>query len=100
MASSSLSIELSNDLPAEGAQGEKRIRNDRAKRSAKQNELNLQKRQRQWAAAGVEGKYEKGARIALAVVEKEPHSLPRQMTCPPYPPTKLPPQIQSLHLLL
>ena len=37
----------------------KRVRNDRAKRSTRQNELNLQKRKMQLAAAGVEEKYEK-----------------------------------------
>ena len=48
---------FSNETPAEGVNppgGGKRIRNDRAKRSARQNELNHQKRKMQFAAAGVE----------------------------------------------
>ena len=49
----------------------KRIRNDRAKRTARQKELDLRKRQQEWTAAGVEGKYTKSGRLALAVAEKE-----------------------------
>ena len=56
----------------EGAQPPKRIRNDRAKRTARQKELALRKRQQEWTTAGVEGKYTKSARLALAVAEKEP----------------------------
>ena len=44
----------------------KRIRNDKAKRSARQNEINLKKRQQQLAAAGVPEAYVKGARLAQA----------------------------------
>ena len=65
----------SNDLLAEGPPiPQKRIRNDRPKHSARQNELNLQTKNQVLAAVGVEETNMKSRRLALAVAEKE--SLP------------------------
>ena len=65
-------VSSSNDLLAEGPPlPQTRIRNDRAKRSAKQNELKIQKRNQVLAAVGVEETNMKSRRLALAVAEKE-----------------------------
>ena len=67
----------SNDPPiAEGAQGAKRIRNDRAKHTAKQKEYDLEKRKQQWAAAGVAETYTKRGCLAEATAEKKSQPQP------------------------
>ena len=56
----------------------KRVRNDRAKRSARQKQLDIQKRKRQFAAAGMAGSYAKGARFVLAAAERDTENVAEQ----------------------